>query len=176
MRRLMVLAFLAGLVLMPSMARGQISVGAQGSWASKRDFGLGARATLDLSGKRVPVAVFATYDYFWPNSPPGVNQDYWELNFTYTPDLNFNGVDARPVYGGQGQTYLGLGLNVAHAKGTSVVSGEVDESTNYGLNILGGSKFYTGSLAPFFEIRYSAWSSDQLVFTIGVDLMLLMFD
>ena len=168
MRRLMVLAFFAGLVLMPSMARGQISVGAQGSWASKRDFGLGARATLDLSAKRVPVAVFATYDYFWPNSPPGVNQDYWELNF--------NGVYARPVYGGQGQTYLGLGLNVAHAKGTSVVSGEVDESTNYGLNILGGSKFYTGSLAPFFEIRYSAWSSDQLVFTIGVDLMRLMFD
>jgi len=164
MRKLLLAGVLAGLILVPSAARAQLSIGAQGNWGSKFDWGVGGRVTLDLSPRRMPITLFGTYDYFWPSSPFGINREYWEMNF--------NAVYSQGVYGPQAQTYVGLGLNVAHAKGTAVATGEVDETTEYGLNIIGGSKYKLGRLAPYFELRYTVEGSQQLVLTLGVDLIL----
>jgi hypothetical protein len=164
MRRLLLAGVLAGLILVPGTARGQLSIGVQGNWGSEFDWGVGGRVTADLSPRRIPIALFGTYDYFWPSSPFGINREYWELNF--------NAVYSQGVYGPQAQTYVGLGLNVANAKGTNVASGEVEENTSYGLNLIGGSKYKLGRMAPYFELRYTIEGSQQLVLTLGVDLIL----
>ena len=164
MRKLLVAGAVAGLMLVPGTSRAQLSVGAQGNWGSEFDWGVGGRVTLDLSPKRIPIAFFGTYDYFWPSSPLGINREYWELNF--------NAVYAQGVYGPQAQTYVGIGLNVAHPKGTAIATGETEEDTNYGLNILGGTKYKLGRMAPYFEIRYTIEGSQQLILTLGVDLVL----
>ncbi len=165
MRRLLITGALAGLLLAPGTAPAQLSIGAQGNWGSSFDWGVGGRVTLDLSPQRIPIALFGTYDYFWPSNVAGVNREYWEVNF--------NAVYAQGVYGPEAQTYVGLGLNIAHPTGTSILTGEREEDTNTGLNILGGTKYKLGRLAPYFELRYTVAGSEQLTLTLGFDLILL---
>jgi hypothetical protein len=164
MRKVLTATCLLGLLLAPSAAHAQFSLGVQGSWGDKTDWGLGGRATLDLTPRGIPVAVFGTYDYFWWDDIPLYDRSYWEVNI--------NAVFVQMVGGPQAQSYFGLGLNIADFSVKERATGEESGTTDYGLNLLGGSKYKVSRLAPYFEIRYVIEGSEQLVLTLGLDVLL----
>ena len=49
MRRLLLALSLAGLILVPSTAAGQVYLGFQGNWSDRYDWGIGGRVTVDLT-------------------------------------------------------------------------------------------------------------------------------
>lgn len=148
-----VLAFAAGAA---AGLHAQVRFGGQLSFGDNADFGIGAR--LEYTPRRLipnaPVVAAASFDWFFPDEPAGVNIQYWELNYNIaylfpTPSL-------RP--------YAGGGLNLAHA---SADPGGSD--TKLGLNLLGGLKFSTaGRLAPFIEARVELSGGEQFVITGGI--------
>lgn len=162
MRKLLVATCLLGLFFAPSALQAQFSLGFEGVWGDDTDWGIGGRATVDLS-PRAPVALIGTYDYFWPSTVPLIDRQYWEVNV--------NAVYVQSVSGPQAQTYVGLGLNIADFSAEDRSTGETESRTEYGLNILGGTRYKVNRLAPFFEIRYTIEGSQQLVITLGLDLL-----
>jgi hypothetical protein len=163
MKKLAVVMCVLALMLAPATAQAQFSLGAQGNWGDDTDWGVGGRATYDLSPRGVPLAIYATYDYFWPRSTALLQRDYWEVNI--------NAAFVQPVGGPRAQSYFALGLNIADFSTRDPISGESASTTKYGLNLIGGSKYKLSRLAPFFEIRYVIEGSKQLVLTAGVDLL-----
>lgn len=165
MRRLPVVFCLLALALSPAALHAQFSLGFQGGWSTRTDWGIGGRATMDLSPKGTPVAIYGTYDYFWPGGTTLVEGEYWEFN------LNLAFVQG--IYRPEAQSYLAVGLNVANIRDTRRADGEVlVDETKYGVNLVGGSKYKLGRIAPFFEVRYTIKGSRQFYLTAGLDLVL----
>ena len=46
-----------------------------------------------------------------------------------------------------------------------------EDFTKYGANLLGGTRYKLGRIAPFFELRYIIEGGEQFVITAGVDLL-----
>ena len=168
MKRLALAACLAGFALMPHTLEAQVSIGGQGSWGDRRDWAVGGRLTWDLSPTGTPLAFIGAFDWFFPDVPVSIDTDYWEINI--------NAVYIQSVYGPEAVSYIGAGLNVAHIKSQGTFGGEPfsEEDTQYGANVLGGTRYKLGRLAPFFELRYIIEGGKQFVITVGVDLLLGM--
>ncbi len=168
MRKLLLAAGLASVMLVPGTAFGQAYIGAQGNWGDRFDWSVGGRFTVDLTPKMKPVAFVATYDYFWPQDLVLVNREYWEVNV--------NAMFMQRIYGrgaGHAAGYFGLGLNIADITEKSKTTGEETfTDTRYGLNILGGTKYKVGRVAPFFEFGFTIEGSKQFKITAGLDLAL----
>jgi len=160
MKRLLVIVGLAGLLLVPGTAKAQFFVGAQGNWADDFDFGVGARAGFDFRQMDEPVAVFGTFDWFFPPSASGVDNTYYEFNLNA---VYMGGVNPKL------DTWVGLGLNVARFR-SEVDGTEVASFDRAGLNLVGGARGKFGSgLGAFFEIRYEIEGGKQFVLTGGLD-------
>lgn len=164
MKRLVLATCLAGFVLMPRAAAAQFSIGGQGSWGDRRDFAVGGRLTLDLSPSATPLAFIGAFDWFFLQVPRGIDAEYWEVNV--------NVVYIQSIYSLEAVTYVGGGLNVATVKSTRTIDGVLlEDDTRYGANLVGGTRYKFGLLAPFFELRYIIEGGEQFVITAGVDLM-----
>jgi opacity protein-like surface antigen len=142
-------------------AYGQVGFGAQLSWADDAEFGIGARAVVDLTPLTNGLEASGSFDYFFPDQPLGADINYWEINANMA--YVFAGVPGMAPYAGGG-------LNIAHA------SVSVDEfgiplgasDTDLGLNLLGGARFRAGPVQPFGELRIELGGGEQFVIAGGV--------
>jgi hypothetical protein len=165
MKRLLLAACLAGLALTPRASYAQISLGGQGSWGDRRDWAVGGRLTWDLSPRGTPLAFIGAFDWFFLQAPRTIDAEYWEVNV--------NVAFIQSVYRPEAVSYLGVGLNVATIKEERKADGEVLlDDTDYGVNLLGGTRYKLGRFAPFFELRYIIEGGEQFVVTAGLDLLL----
>lgn len=136
--------------------------GAQLSWGSDSDLGVGARAEFDLPGtlsKTEPFSkafIIGQFDYYFIDCGGG-DCTYWELN----PSL------AVPIKATSLKPYLGAGLNIAHAS-VDLGSFGTASDTDVGINLLGGLKFGLGELDAFSEARLSLGGGDQLALSFGL--------
>ena len=142
-------------------AYGQVGVGAQLSWADDTQFGIGARAVVDLTPFTNGLEAIGSFDYFFPDQPLGADINYWELNANLA--YVFQGVPSVAPY-------LGGGLNFAHASVSVDALGiPVGASqTKLGLNLLGGARLNMGPVTPFGELRIELGGGEQFVIAGGV--------
>ncbi len=125
--------------------------------------GVGARVVYNGLGTQLKVpglAVYGSFDYFFPGSSYGVSPKYWEINANATYDLRISGLTGVAPY-------VGAGLNYAHSSvsflGTSL------SASKTGLNILGGGRFNLGSsLKAFGEARLELSGGGAFALTFGL--------
>jgi len=133
-----------------------VHFGAEASWGSDTDFGVGARLAYGLGGliQNVPLALHASFDWFFPGS----GLTWWEINGNVV--YNFD-VRTMPTI----TPYLGAGLSFAHAGFSGLAS-----DNNLGFNLVGGAQFKLASskITPFAELRLDAHSGSQMVLTGGI--------
>jgi len=132
----------------------QVRWGPQLSFGDNTDLGIGVRLDhpLPIFGN-APVHGAASFDWFFPDEPPGVNVTY--LEFNYNAFYQFRADALTPYAGG------GLVLGYASSGGNS--------STDLGVNLGGGLKFRTGGrVTPFLEGRIELGAFEQFVVTGGV--------
>ncbi len=150
MRRLLLSACLAVLVLLPGTLSAQWSLGGQLNYGTDFDFALGARLAWGWSFEPGAETV-ASFDLFFPSDDA---VDYFEVNININQPL--------PIKTDQLNPYVGAGLNWAHA----TISGASRDW--FGLNLLAGLKYATPSVTPFGEVRAELGGGKQWVFTGGV--------
>ena len=140
---------------------GQVGLGAQLSWADDTQFGVGARAVVDLARVTNGLEAIGSFDYFFPDQPLGADINYWEINANLA--YVFQGVPGLAPY-------LGGGLNFAHAS-VSVDALGIPigaSNTELGLNLLGGARLNLGPVTPFGELRIELGGGEQFVIAGGV--------
>lgn len=148
----------AFLVLAAGDLAAQTKFGGQVSWGDESDFGIGGRLAVDAAD--IPLEIFGTFDWFFPDEPPGVDLTYWEINgnLAYLFEIR----DAPSII-----PYAGGGLNIAHVNRETSTTDVSD--TEVGLNLLGGIRFETqASVQPFIEFRLEVEGGDQFVVSAGV--------
>ncbi len=137
------------------------SFGAQLDWGSDTDFGIGARGVFALKAiaPRAPLDGIVSFDYYFPSSPAGVDNNFWEINGNVVYRFRVQRSSLGP--------YAGGGLNIGHASTTvGTVSGS---DTKAGLNLLAGTTFKVkGTVTPFAEFRGVIGDFDQVVLSGGV--------
>lgn len=143
-------------------AQRPVSFGGQVSSGSETDFGIGGRVVFGLGAiaAGAPLDGVVTFDYFFPDAPPGIDRTYWEVNcsLAYRPGRN-PGV-LRP--------YLGGGLNIGRETADTVGESRGSES-RVGVSLLGGTTLRTGSrVTPFAEARLVVGKNDQFIITGGL--------
>lgn len=147
-----VLVLAGGLAALPAQAR----FGAQVSYGDNTQLGIGARLQYPLTSlfKNAPVTSAASFDWFFPDEPAGVNVTAFEINYNIFYQFK---VDALTPYAGGG---LVLGYASSDPGGSN---------TDLGLNLGGGLQFKTGGrLAPFIEGRFELSAFEQFVITGGL--------
>ncbi|MEO8295109.1 MAG: hypothetical protein ABI613_06290 [Gemmatimonadota bacterium] len=146
-------------------AEAQVRFAPQASFGSETDFGIGARAKLELANMIKSPGFFGIgeFNYFFPSGP----LNYWEINANLGYIIPGAQRTAHP--------YVGAGLNIGHASvncGTDTGSGISYggcSSTDVGFNFLGGLNFHTRTkLTPYIEARAQLGHGNQFVATGGV--------
>lgn len=153
--------FVAALVLAGGLTAlpAQVRFGPQLSFADDTDFGVGARLEYmpRLLFKDAPVMSVASFDWFFPDVPSGVDFTYWEINYNIA--YMFKADALTP--------YAGGGLNFAYASASAGPFSGSD--SKLGLNLMGGLKFRLASrLTPFVEGRFELSGGEQFVVTGGL--------
>ncbi|MFQ5746524.1 MAG: hypothetical protein ACE5HF_04810 [Gemmatimonadota bacterium] len=153
---------LGSLLLAAAHPRGlaaQARFGAQLDIGDDQDLGLGGRVVLGLVEPK-GFDFVGSFDWFFPDEPPGVDVTYWEINgnLIYSLDL-----PAVPSVG----PYIGGGINIAH-RNREFSNGTDASDTDAGLNLLGGATLDTRSVTPFLELRLEIEGGDQFVVAGGV--------
>ena len=161
-KTLLPLAFLVLLGAGAAPLPAQVQFGGQASWGDDTDLGIGGRVAFGLSSLApgTPLEGHASFDYFFPDEPPGTDLSYWEINA--------NLVYLIPGVRGPVAPYVGGGLNVAHA---SVDVGLLSASdTQAGLNLVAGTKFKlrASRMTPFAELRLELSGGEQFVLAGGI--------
>lgn len=164
MRRLLASLAVAGFAAMAAApAAAQVRFGANLSWGDDTDLGLGARLNFGLGdmAKNQPIEGLLTFDYFFPDSPPGVDLTYWSVSA--------NGIYRFTTRGASVAPYAGGGLLLARSSTDLGSPGLSGSSTDLGLNLVGGLRFKTaGTLLPFVEARFEIADGSQFVLSGGV--------
>jgi len=105
----------------------------------------------------MPISAAASFDYFFPDEPSGVDVTYWEANLNALYTIPMDTV----------QPYAGAGLNYAYAKAEA--GGFSADDSQVGLNLLGGAKFDIGmAFTPFAEFKLEISGGEQWVISGGV--------
>ncbi|MFQ5890332.1 MAG: hypothetical protein ACE5JR_09810 [Gemmatimonadota bacterium] len=158
-KRMVLIACASLFLLGVSDLNAQARFGGQLSFGDSQDVGLGARLMLGVESlKRVEFN--GSFDYFFPDEPVGGDRDYWELNgnLAYFFDVG-SATSLAP--------YAGGGLNIAHGSRT-FSDGRDTSDTDLGLNLLGGTRFGSGPVIPFAELRVEVSGGEQFLITGGV--------
>lgn len=156
-----------------SLAAQGTSFGAQASYGSETDFGVGAGISVPLASGSLPLRLAASFDYFFPagESAAGggvsveADLNYWEINGNVLVDV--------PVSGGSIAPYVGAGANFYRTSGGVTVDfmgeefGASGSESKVGLNLVGGLRFGSGGPTPRLEVRY-ATGVEQFVVAAGV--------
>ena len=156
MKKLLMVAAVL-LIAAPNAAQAQMGFGAQASWGSDADLGVGARLVMGLPNIRTGLQGILSGDYFFIDCG-GADCSWIELNANAAIPLAASGLNP----------YVGGGLNVARIS-VDVNGFGNSSATEIGLNVLGGLKF-SGSLSPFAEARLSLGGGEQFVITGGIML------
>ena len=165
-RTLMVVPMFAlmGLVV-AAPAQGQVGFGAQASYASDTDLGIGARAVFGLGdmlgqteGRLATLQGIVSADVFMLDCPDEVDCTYLEING--------NGVVPIALEGSALSPYAGAGINFARA--SSSFGGESFSQSEIGLKVLGGTYFGLGGMNAFGEARYELGGGEQFVLSVGI--------
>ncbi|MGD8698291.1 MAG: hypothetical protein PVJ43_03310 [Gemmatimonadales bacterium] len=152
MRRLLPVVFAAALAVTPSSAFGQVDLGAQLSWGTD-NAGLALGGRLNWVWPWEPsTSMIGSFDYFFPDG-----FDLWEINvnlaYSFPLDIEDFGL------------YGGAGMNWAHFSSL----GERNLSDDkFGLNLLGGIKYFLPTVIPYGEVRVALGGAEHWVFTGGV--------
>ncbi len=126
------------------------------------DLGLGVRFGFDASGWHPDVEIQLGLDIFFPDTRPGVDLGYFEINANVV--RHFRIADNRTL-----MPYAGGGFNVARASSSEAgVSFSERSKTDLGVNILGGLRLDLDRYDPFFELRFELGGGDQGVITAGL--------
>ena len=152
MRRLVPLAFAAALAIVPSSVLGQVNLGGQVNWGTDNaGLALGARLSWVLPFE-TGTSMIGTFDYFFPD-----DFDLWEVNINLAHTFPVNIEDFGP--------YVGAGFNWAHLSNL----GPFDRTDDrFGMNVLGGVKYFLSSVTPYGEVRAELGGGKRWVFTAGV--------
>lgn len=162
---------LATAALLPAQANAQrraapaqrlVSFGGQATFGSETDFGIGGRVVFGMRSiaRRAPLDAVVSFDYFFPDDPPGIDLSYWEINGNVAYRIRTTSGVLRP--------YLGGGVNIGRTAADTTGESSGSE-TKVGLNILGGTTLRTASrVTPFAEARVVVGTNDQVVITGGV--------
>jgi len=165
MRKLVAAVMVMGFALLgASAARAQVRFGANLSWGSETDLGLGAHLSFSLGdmAKNQPVEGLLTFDYFFPDEAPGAESTYW--------DLTANAIYRFVPRSSGAVPYAGGGLLISRFSTDYSVDPDLSASkTDLGLSLVGGIRFKTaGTLLPFVEARFELKDNSQVVLTGGV--------
>ena len=140
----------------PCPATAQTHFGGQLSWANDFDFGVGGRVEVPLDSWKEGLKGIGSADFFFPGD---VDVSYFELNAGLAYSFSIEGkADLLP--------YVGGGLNLARVSAEFL--GETISDTEMGLNLLAGSRFGTGRLKPFAELRIELSGGEQFVLAAGI--------
>lgn len=157
-RTLTALFGILAVVCLAQPAGAQVQFGGQGNFSSDHDFGLGARAELnigtltgDTGGYVARTRGFGSFDVYFP----GDDYDFWEVNLGVAVPLNL-GTGLSP--------YAGAAFNYGNA---SVDEGDGSGSAS-GLAVLAGLRFSFIGLSAFGEARAVLSDADHVVATMGV--------
>lgn len=129
-------------------AQAQAAFGGQGSWGSEADFGVGARALVNIPN--VNLEFVGSAEVFFPDG----DVDWFDFNANVF--YHFHLPDAPSL-----MPYLGGGLNVARISNAA-------STTEAGLNLGGGIRFPGATVTPFIEGRGVISDLDQFVVTVGL--------
>lgn len=157
MKKALFLSCLLTLAGYPVDLQAQIGLGVQGNWAEDYDFGIGARATVQLPVDQFPLVFVGSFDWFLPEGDE--IDDYWEINANLVTRPTLRIVTA----------YMGLGLNLAHVLKPDPFGGPPISETKAGLNILAGL-IYDALVRPYSEVRYEVEGGRQVVVTVGIGI------
>lgn len=159
-RTVVVLCAFALIGLYGEDAHAQMKFGAQASFATEVDFGVGARAMFDSPVEGLTIV--PTADIFFPSTGSGVSSQWIEVSGNAHYGLPIEGNSSILPYAGGG-----LGL-VHHS--VSISGFGSSSSTDLGLNLLGGMQFLTvGTFVPFAEVRYNTVGAGQLILSGGIN-------
>jgi hypothetical protein len=159
------LAVVTLITAVANRAEAQFRFGANLSWASDTDLGIGARASFGLGGLSAgrPIEGLVTFDYFFPDDVAGVDSKYWEASV--------NGIYRLAMPESSLAPYLGAGVLLGHSSvdaGSTVCNIADCSNNNIGLNLIGGFRFKGGPrFLPFAEARFEVAEESQLVLTVG---------
>ncbi len=138
---------LTGLLCAPNPGHGQVYVGAQGSWGSETDFGVGGRVLGNIEDANLEAV--GSFDVYFPDGG-----SFWTVNANLFYHFH---LEENPSV----LPYLGGGLNIA-----TVSNG--DSQTEAGLNLGGGIRFPLDNVSPFIEAKTVLSDVDQSVLSFGV--------
>jgi hypothetical protein len=141
----------------PSSAQAQVGFVVQGSYGFDVEaLGVGGGINLGLGSltEKQGIRLEATFDYFLADDP----LTYWEINGNLLKDI--------PSIA---NLYVGAGVNYAKSSIDSGICGTlVDcDSSDIGINLLGGYKLGSGKAAPFVQARFALGGGEQLYVTGG---------
>lgn len=142
----------------PSTASAQVGFVVQGSYGFDVEaLGVGAGVNLGIGSltEKQGIRLEATFDYFLADDP----LTFWEINGNLLKDI--------PSIK---NLYVGAGVNYAKSSIDSDFCGAFCDgldSSDIGINVLGGYKLGTGKAAPFVQARFAIGGAEQLYVTGG---------
>jgi len=132
-----------------------VKVGAELGYGTQiESIGIGAGAVLGLTDN---IRGAADLKIFFPDSPSGVTNSFWELN------ANIHYLFLKKV---NTKVYGLAGLNYATQKASS--GGYSISNSEAGLNLGGGAEFGMGFGALFAEVKYALSNYDQFDLNAGL--------
>ncbi len=140
--------------------------GVQANYSTEVDLGFGGRVEIDVpftsTGTFSRTFLMGSFDYFlWDcDGFDELDCSFWEINANVGVPLVASGVDP---YVGAGITYGNANVDVDTPFGD--VGGD---SSDVGLNLLGGLRFPLGSLSAYGEGRFTLGGAEHLVLTFGI--------
>jgi len=162
-KTLLAMIGLAVIGLHAQEAHAQVRFGAQASFGDDVDLGLGARAVFSLKQFNERLEGIASFDWFFPDAGADV------VDWTYF-EINGNVAYSFPLQSSSSlRPYAGGGLNIARSSidfDSPLLNSASD--TEIGLNVLGGTKFGSGRITPFAELRIELGGGEQFVLSGGV--------
>ena len=162
---IVVLAVVTLITAAANRAEAQFRFGANLSWASETDFGIGARASFGLGGlsTRRPIEGLVTFDDFFPDDAAGVDRSYWEVSA--------NGIYRLTMPESSLAPYLGAGVLLGHSSvdaGSTVCNIADCSNNNVGLNLIGGVGAKSGSIRPFGQAKYTISDDNEASVAFGL--------
>ena len=149
-------------LVLPGSVSAQVDAVAPQISFGDADVGIGVRFAFGTPGWHPDLEIQLGVDIFFPDSPPGVDIGYFEINANVVRDFRLAGNQMlRP--------YAGAGFNIARvSRSDGGVSFSETSNVDLGVNLLGGLRFNLARYDPFVEVRFELGGGDQAVLTGGV--------
>ncbi len=143
----------AVLALVPTQARGQLSIGPEVAWNDEADLGIGAGIEFDLPELHPGISFMGDFLYFFPDAAI----DYFEFNTNLTYDFQLQETSLVPF------ALAGLNIGRVSRDDGDPLGGDTS-NTDVGFNLGGGFKFGSGSIRPRVAGRFALGNENFTLF------------